>query len=355
MAPPKNQVLGTKPPRPIFNPGAIFGVGHVTRGPQGAPSGHAGAVEALRKGYGYYEKGHEYQEQFEKYRGYYERLMRLVEEDSRTGAIFNEGLGLAKKLVQEILGEDLAEHPYFALHKKHFEILTKFLDASATYENAKKYRNEAVEISETVQIWARRYAARLSRNQNELERRIQRKLRQWKWYDHYRRKAYMFEGMDKAQALAYLRDIDRLIKFLLRELDPERLEAEAAYIEVLAVATRLRIDIERCREAMRKYWEKVEKLKQGGTIGQLFHGILNREEEIEQIDRAAELRDENTWSVPVRAAREGFHDLESEICDVGGFAGFVARCFSNDILLIRAEFGAKWPWELADESGVWNR
>lgn len=85
---------------------------------------------------------------------YYQTAKNLLDEDTRSGEIFKQGLKYAMKLAEKYSGLPLTKHPYFEYHKKHLEILVGVMTASDTSENAMKALHQAVSAADSAAVLA---------------------------------------------------------------------------------------------------------------------------------------------------------------------------------------------------------
>ncbi|MGL4324572.1 MAG: hypothetical protein ACRCTD_11100 [Beijerinckiaceae bacterium] len=95
---------------------------------------------------------------------YYSVIKNLIDEDTRNKEIFKQGLKWSMKLGEKLAGVSLTNHPYFKIHKLHFEALGTALAASSTHHNAMKALSQAIasadstaELSKQVEDLLHRY------------------------------------------------------------------------------------------------------------------------------------------------------------------------------------------------------
>lgn len=85
-------------------------------------------------------------------KGYYNSVKNILDEDTRSEEYFKLGLKGLMKLGEKAVGQSLSNHPYFAYHKVHLEILGKALTASSTHENGMKALHQAIASADSANV-----------------------------------------------------------------------------------------------------------------------------------------------------------------------------------------------------------
>lgn len=108
--------------------------------------------------YDKYQKVNKAKGHYDTAKGYYESVKNVLDEDTRTAEFFKLGLDGLLKLGEKAVGQSLTNHPYFAFHKAHLEILGQVLTASATHDNAMKALGKAIASADSAQVLTKQLA-----------------------------------------------------------------------------------------------------------------------------------------------------------------------------------------------------
>lgn len=73
----------------------------------------------------------------------YERIEALVNQETRSGALLTEGVGLLLKLGGRVFGRSLSSHPFFSYYTKHLELVASALNAAGGYKRATETLRQA--------------------------------------------------------------------------------------------------------------------------------------------------------------------------------------------------------------------
>lgn len=90
-----------------------------------------------------------------KVKEYYETAKKLIDEDTRDGELFKQGIKAMMKLGEKVVGTSLSSHPYFKFHKVHLEALAGALNASAMHEKAMDSLKVAIEAADGAEALAK--------------------------------------------------------------------------------------------------------------------------------------------------------------------------------------------------------
>ena len=71
-----------------------------------------------------------------KYKRNYERIKRLVNEETRHGSLFKEALKGVLDAASRLIGAPLTRHPYYKYHKVHIDLLASSIDVMTAHEQA---------------------------------------------------------------------------------------------------------------------------------------------------------------------------------------------------------------------------
>ncbi|MDQ8160522.1 MAG: hypothetical protein P3C12_14045 [Gemmatimonadota bacterium] len=92
--------------------------------------------EQAKAAYQFFRAGSTVYGSFGTAKEYCELANNALDDDLRSGALFKLGVRATTMLAERLLGLTLTSHPYYVLHREHFEVLVKALNASAAGENA---------------------------------------------------------------------------------------------------------------------------------------------------------------------------------------------------------------------------
>ncbi len=87
-------------------------------------------------------------------KGYYETVKAILDEDTRSGELFKQGIKGLTKIGEKLVGKGFSKHPYFAYHKTHLEALGSALTASDTHNNAMKALEKAIASADSTEALA---------------------------------------------------------------------------------------------------------------------------------------------------------------------------------------------------------
>jgi hypothetical protein len=93
--------------------------------------------------------------QVKKAKDYFSSAQKLLDEDTRDGELFRQGVKAMTKLGEKLVGQSIGKHPYFKYHKVHLELLASALDASAKQGKALEALRAAIEAADTTEALAR--------------------------------------------------------------------------------------------------------------------------------------------------------------------------------------------------------
>lgn len=91
-------------------------------------------------------------DKFKKAKEYYSMVKNLIDEDTRSKELFKQGLKYTMKLGEKLSGLSLTKHPYFKIHKIHFEVLGATLSAVDTHHNAMNALASAIASADQVAL-----------------------------------------------------------------------------------------------------------------------------------------------------------------------------------------------------------
>jgi hypothetical protein len=254
------------------------------------------ATEKAKAAYRHYKTAKEHWDRYETVKEYYDMAMAALDEDTRSGALAKGGLKVSTAIAERLLGASLTSHPYFALHKAHFEVLATALDASSTHENARNALSLAVAAAD-----------RTARIKGILEGFMQRRnglLFAWQWglcgllemHEDYRR--------DPANAHAAVRSVGLTPDTLARQAEADLASWRSNWVLLVQEATQLSLMVGAegrvAKQAIARYEEKMRKLEQGTLLGAVAAGGLKQERQWEEYNRSKP----GSTAMPVEALRD---------------------------------------------------
>lgn len=200
--------------------------------------------------------------QGKKARDYWKLVRGAVDEDTRRGSLMKLGIKVTIDIASKLLGSSLSSHPYFKFHKVHLDVLASALNATGTKELAEQAFHDAIKAADST--------VELARMVETLEG--QRKL------------AVAAFGMSLRGSLLTLREAasgntTALKQTGLAQPQFEQITRDQMYehrcawaglsAEALQLALMVEADYRATETAMKRYDEKVRKLKTSGSIGKI--------------------------------------------------------------------------------------
>jgi hypothetical protein len=237
-------------------------------------TGKASVTEKAKKAYGYMKNA-------KTAKAYFDLAKAALDEDTRSGALFKGGLKITMELAKRVLGTSLTSHPYYALHKTHFDVLEKALNASSAHEDAAAAIARAVGAADAT-----------AAVHNMLEGFVHRRnvlLLQWQWNLLELLLIQAQSRGDATGARLKLKDVGMPLESLSSHLDAELFTWRASWSELVQDATELSLMVDAearaAEEAMARYAQKMAKLEKSGTLGSVAAGALRKDLMYQQLDR----------------------------------------------------------------------
>jgi hypothetical protein len=239
--------------------------------PLGSAVPNAGnRTASLKNAYTTYKK-------YKKWKERYETTKKLLDSTERPGETVREAFRLVPKIVAKVLEvseSSISNHPIFAYHKAHFEVLAKAINTmalrdqtdrawTAVVETAKKIRSKADEVIE-------RYAVRTSQPLKE--------LRACEFF------AQRFHLAIEAS-------------FYLRQAEEELGQLFEAWIVLSDLLENLKV-------ADGKYRSLARKLEKSGNLGLIAEKVLEEQHQLDGLD-------DNLQAEPLTEATNAVHRVEA--------------------------------------------
>lgn len=229
-------------------------------------------------------------DQFKKAKEYYSAVKNLIDEDTRSAELFKQGLKYSMKLGEKFTGLSLTNHPYFKIHKAHFELLGSALSAVDTHHNAMNALASAVASADQVAL--------LSEQVEQLRHRMRGiQLMYWVGAGSVILEIRRVNGTSRAEQLKFiqeLKDSGATPKEYEGLMDDAvmavRAEIVELYLSAQALMAMVEIEYQATVEAYARFTKRVAKL-QGSkkSIDVVAGKAAERDQQYEWFDREWDL------------------------------------------------------------------
>lgn len=233
--------------------------------------------------YDKYQKVQKAKGHYDTAKGYYTSVKNLLDEDTRSEEVFKRGLEGLMKLGEKAVGKSLSNHPYFAYHKVHLEILGKALTASSTHENAMKALHQAIASADSASV--------MTRQMDELNARKKRLMLHYGMFMAGGLELLLNYGVNPAKGAQQIQtETGDSPDVLRRSMDEAvytwRARTCELYFDGLDLFAMVDIEYKAASAAYNKYEQKVQKLQQSSNSIDRIAGLgAERKRQYEWLER----------------------------------------------------------------------
>ena len=309
-------------------------------------------MSKVKQAYAKYKK---FKDPCDKFQEYFDLANRLLDEDKRDAAIYEQSFKALMSAGEKILGRSISSHPYFKYHEQHFKVLWSTVEARSTVDNARASLDKAVKI--VAQVRNEAYGIKkYYREYNNLHDKIASKLRgePYGWHAYVKSlRRQRFSGMSKEDVAQECYDVMELVTKMLYTVSPEvkriRQIANQVLLEYAAVVGYGRM----IHSLMGDYLKKVHGLINSGKTVNVVLGrgeIRRRQwEQAKGLGISGGSRKTKDRRDPTHAAGEAIKVARRCASD---WTDFGERSKTLSILMVNIPGGGEFPWDLARRQGI---